>query len=42
MSSTGKGNLLSLKTFESWGKNDIFGQKVTVIEGQEMVNFMWC
>lgn len=41
-SSSGKGNLVSLKTFESWGKNDIFGHKVTVVEGREMVNFMWC
>ena len=42
MASSTKGNIVSLKTFESWGKSDIFGRTVTIIEGREMVNLMWC
>ena len=40
--SCGKGNMVSVRTFDSWGKSDIFGRKTSVIDGKEMVNFMWC
>ena len=38
----GKGNSVSLRTFNYWGKSDVFGNKISVVDGREMVTFMWC
>ena len=41
-SGKGKGNSVALRTFESWGKSVIIGKKTLIVDGREMVVFMWC
>ena len=38
----GEGNSVNLRTFESWGKSSVLGRKTIMVNGVEMVNFMWC
>ena len=40
-SSSFKGNSVSLKTFLNWDAK-MFGKKVEIVDGQEMVTLMWC
>ena len=42
MSSSGKGNFVKLKTFQSWGKCNIIGHKTVLKDGITYVNFIWC